>query len=392
MTVAHLLHLNTKLAHRAQLKRIEFLQTKAYVDFADHRIAVRDVAALVYTVIRLGLAGFIEFQEALPGHLVRLTGRSYSPYQVRSAIQTLCDLGYLRKPRKQDPLARLAKPYFITQKAIDLLETGFVPRVIDGGKVSHNNLRSGKPTSSNCTKDYQSLDKFVVSSSFVKNTIRARKDTTKSETMRPRKKSKPALLKNDTRKNIKPILWWIARCRTVAGQTEAAILQGRFAEETAKAGNRFEFWVHRWKDATGSEKSYFVREIVRILREEFGSRQEDTHHHPNHHGAPKGPENDIWSTFVGGDVQANDSECGEKTNRGHEKNKPVFPSEKFENNERTKEYRTNAICQEITELRHAMLFHGEYSGPHQYQLAIYRESNEHEQKQIRADIRNGYSL
>lgn len=370
MQLANSLPVQTnKLAHRPQLKRIQFLQNKAYCDFAKYRIAVRDVAALAYTVIRLGLSGFLEFQEAIPGHLLRLTGREYSPFQIRSAINTLCEDGYLTKPRKQDPAARLAKPYFITDKLIERLDTGFQPRVIEGGKLSHNSLRSEPPTTTNCTKDNQSLSNSGVSSSFVKNTIRARKDNIKSETSSPRKKSKPAILKNDTRTNIKAILWWISRCRSVSGQTEAAILQGRFAEISGRAGNRFEFWIHRWTRATGSEKSYFTRQIVEILKSECPG--------------PGADESPVSVDKIHSDEKRpQDSDC-----KTHESNSNL-PICYTQNNEGTQAKLNNADGENVDELRHAMLFHGEYSGPHQFELARYRAAGEFEKRSILRSMRS----
>jgi DNA-binding PadR family transcriptional regulator len=264
---------DSRCADRYTLSKIQFTQQRAYTHFRGQRAVVQDLASVLLVLSKWGYDRFCEYQDALADLVTKLCKPinskinapiTYTGRQIRGALKTLEDEGYLSIPRTVSREERLAKIYRFNPKFIALTAKTL--------KMCDTDLLRRKPAMSEITR----FDKFSDPQNSVFNTNESRAiDLTTRDDLgnipdggdaQPKKVVySRTKLKRDLTPVQRQIVHWLAGCAMVTGQNEAITLCGDFV---ARCGSdeQIGYWVSTWPELTNSERSFAIRQLIGVLR------------------------------------------------------------------------------------------------------------------------------
>jgi hypothetical protein len=235
---------------------------------------VQDTAALLLVLAKWDYSRVCEFQGALadeitakckPANPTTKEPIQYTGRQIRGALKTLENEGYLTIPRAVSRDERLAKVYRFTPAFFAILEKSPV-------KMCDKHLPRPGRAMSEITKS----DRVISNSDIpvvIKNESRAidrtSRDnlvkTNRAEDTQPKKTVySRAILPRDISPVHRQIVHWLAGCAMLSGQRESIILCGEFLSRRDE--EQIGYWVQTWPDMAKSEKSFVIRQLIGVLR------------------------------------------------------------------------------------------------------------------------------
>lgn len=266
-----------RCADRYTLSKIKYAQNIAYAHFRGYRPVVQDLASILLVLARWDYTRVCEFQDALadlvssickPIHPTTKEPISYSGRQIRGALKTLEDAGYLSIPRTVSREEKLAKTYRMNPSFISIVKTSPIKIVPDEDMCDNSILRRPPAMS-----DHSRADKapeipksgFIPQSRAVECSARDDRNIYMDDAEPKRAVYSRSVLRRDLPSAYRQIVHWIAGCNMLTGQREAITLCGEFLSR-ANDGGQVAYWVEKWPEMTKSERAFAVRQLIGVLR------------------------------------------------------------------------------------------------------------------------------
>jgi len=271
---------------------------------------LQDLAGVLLVPAGWDYQRFCEYQGALADHVTQTcrpvhptTGEAveYTERQIRGALKTLEQEGYIYIPRTVSREEKLAKVYSFKQAFLDILNgsplksielepvDASVDASVDAGasspapcsparevetaKMCDNSLLRpnralSDSTGNNTTSDSQSYGVNIKESRAIDRTKRDPNEKISSGGDSQAKKT--VYSRSHLARDLSPIqrqmVHWLAGCDMLTGQAESIRLCGDFLSRCDTNSN-IGYWVQTWPEMTKSEKSFAIRQLVGALRQ-----------------------------------------------------------------------------------------------------------------------------
>lgn len=266
------LDLRERCADRHAFRKIDYPQKIAYAHFRGFRPVVQDLAAVLLVLVRWDYSKFCEFQGAIadivsdicrPINPKTKQPIRYTDRQIRGALKTLEESGFLSIPRTVSREERLAKIYRFTPAFFDLVKESPI-KVCD-----KDLLRPARALSENTKSDRvtENLDSGfnIKQSRAIDRTSRVNVENIDHGDAQPKKSvSSRTTLPRDLSPVLRQIVHWLSACSMLTGQKEAITICGAFLER--QSDEQISQWVHDWPEMIPAERSFTVRQIIGYLR------------------------------------------------------------------------------------------------------------------------------
>ncbi len=272
MFEAKQLDLRERCADRHAFKKIDYSQKIAYAHFRGYRPVVQDLASILLVLVRWDYSKFCEFQGAIadivsdkcrPINPKTKQPIRYTERQIRGALKTLEDAGFISIPRTVSREEKLAKIYRFNSSFFALVQESPI-------KVCDKDLLRPIRSVTECTK----LDRVTenLNSGFNIKQSRAIDQTSRVNVSNmdhgdaPPRKSiySRSTLPRDLSPVLRQIVHWLSACSMLTGQKEAITLCGAFLE--LQSDEQISQWVNNWPAMIPAERSFTIRQIVGFLR------------------------------------------------------------------------------------------------------------------------------
>lgn len=261
-----------RCADRHAFKKIEYPQKIAYAHFRGFRPVVQDLAACLLVLVKWDYARFCEFQGAIAdivSDICRpINARTkepirYTDRQIRGALKTLEDSGFVSIPRTVSREEKLAKVYRFTPAFFALVHESPV-------KMCDKDLLRPSRALFECTKpdrvtENQDSGFNTKQSRAIDQTSRVNVSNMSHGDAQPKKAVySRTTLSRDLSPVLRQIVHWLSGCSMLSGQREAITLCGAFLE--FQSDEQIAQWVDNWPAMISAERSFTVRQIVGYLR------------------------------------------------------------------------------------------------------------------------------